>query len=825
MARGGFPLMAAVRLRARAELRNRWRAWLGLAMLIGLLGGLVTGLAAGARRTETAYQRLQQQSVPADLLVLDTSLLSPGSGADLEEAAHLEGVADAVLVDGLLAIGGRADGRALPAFAVAPFSTTDPALGSTVERRLLLEGRLPNPEAADEILVSYDAARRYDLAPGSVLELDMIDRDDLVTAFTPLLLDLDERVSGRDRTEVDIAEAGDARRYRFVVTGVETSAMDFPPVPGTLQPIVYVTPAFHERSGRHIGASPILLVRLDPGTSVAAYKADLERRSPGGHVIYTGGAEDRAVTVQRSIDLQAKALWFLAALVALASLMIVAQLLLRQAALESDERPALRALGMTPTQLLAMGVVRAAVMAAAAGLLLVVAAAAISPLFPLGTVAAAEPAPGFRADPMALVIGALAVALLTFSVSVLATRARIASETQAPSAGLSNGAARQDRWFRHLPLTLRLGGGLALDPGHGATAVPVRSTLAALSVAVGAAALALTVTASLDHLTETPRLYGWVWDVQIGGLGTPDISEPLTAGLLDNPAVENVAVGAIPQLEINGIRVDGYAVDDIQGNVSAALLEGRAPDTASEITLGTATLDDVGASVGDRVEVSSGDRTAMMRVVGRSVFPNLGDAGQLGRGARLTFAGLERVAPGSQRTMVLVDFEDTASASAEVANLRRALDVYPVYEDLRPNDLLNFGEGGTMAAAVALVLTAVVAATLVHVLVTATRRRRRDLAIVKTLGLSRRQISATVGWQATVLCTAALVIGVPLGMAAGRGAWALIAREAGFSAEPVMPGTALLALAGAVLVFANLVALGPAWLARRTPPAQVLRSE
>lgn len=817
--------MAAVRLRARAELRVRWRGWLGLALLIGLVGGLVTGLAAGARRTETAYQRLQEHSAPADLLVLDTSLLTPGTGIDLEEAAHLEGVVDSVLVHALLSVGGTADGRALPPFAVAAFSTSDRALGRTVERRLLLEGRLPNPEAPGEILVSYEAARRYDLGPGSIFELDMIESDRLVEAFTPLLVTLTDRVSGRDTSEVDLVEAGNARRYRFVVTGIETSAMDFPPVPGTLVPMVFPTPAFHERTGRHIGANPILLVRLDPDVSVPEYKADLERHNPGRPVVYSGGVDDRAVTVQRSIDLQAKGLWFLALLVALAAMMIVAQLLVRQVALESDEQPALRALGMTPAQLLAVGAVRAAAISGAAGLLVIVVAGAVSPLFPLGTAAAAEPTPGFRPDPSALVIGAFGVALLTFGVSVLATRARITRQTRPQPPRSAGGAVRRDGWFRHLPLTLRLGGRLALDPGRGRTAVPVRSTLASLSVAVGAAALALTVTASLDHLTDTPRLYGWVWDAQIGGVGSPDISEPLTAGLLDNPAVDNVGVGGIPQLEINGIRVDGYAVDDVQGSISAAVLDGRAPETAGEIALGTATLDDVGASVGDRVEVSTGDRAVRMRVVGRSVFPNLGDAGQLGRGARLTFAGLERVAPGSERTMVLVDFDDDASVSTEVANLRRALDVYPVYDDLRPTDLLNFGQGGTLTPAIAVVLSVVVAATLIHVLVTATRRRRRDLAIVKTLGLSRRQISATVAWQATVLCAAALLIGVPLGVAAGRAAWTLVAGQAGFPSVSVTPGAALLALMAAVLVFANLVALGPAWFARRTPPARILRSE
>jgi len=818
--------MAAILLRARAEMRARWRGWLAMALLIGLVGGLVTALAAGARRTETAYERLQQRSAPADLLVLDTDLLNPEARLDLGEAATLPGVADAVLVQALLAVGGAADGREIPAGAVAPFSTSGSELGRTVERKLLLEGRLPDPNATDEMLVSYDAARRYDLAPGSVLELDMVDSDQLLATLGPVFMGLADRLSGQDASSVDIAAAGGVRRYRFVVTGVETSAMDFPPVPGTLQPIVYPTPAFHEESGRHIVASPILLVRLDPDASVLAYKAELERRNPGRNVTYSGGVKDRAVTVQRSIGLQAQAVWFLAALVGLASATIVVQLLVRQVALESDEVPTLHALGMTPGQLLAVGAVRAAVIAGAAGAVVAVVAVALSPVFPLGTAAAAEPTPGLRADPAALVAGVVVVALLTFGISVLATRLRIVGVMRAgsPRQHRTEGE-RGGRWFRHLPLTLGLGSRLAFRSGRGRTAVPVRSTLASLSVAVGAAAFALTVIASLNHLTETPRLYGWVWDVQIGGVGTPDISGPLTEGLGENPAVRGVAVGAIPQLEINGVRVDAYAVDDVQGEVAVPLLEGRAPTRTDEIVLGTATLEDVGAALGDRVEVSTGQESVSMRVVGRGVFPSLGDAGQLGRGARLTFAGLEQVAPGSARTVALVDFEDDASVTAEAANLRRALGVYPLHEDLRPDDLLNLGEAGTLTWATGFVLASVVAATLIHVLVTAIRRRRRDLAIMKTMGLSRRQISATLAWQATVLTAAALLIGLTLGVAAGRAAWALIAREAGFAAEPVVPLPAVLALAGAVLLFANLVALGPAWFARRTPPARVLRPE
>ena len=61
--------MGAVWLRLRAELRQQWRAWLALAVLLGVIGGIALTAAAGARRTDTAYPRFLRQSNAADLLV------------------------------------------------------------------------------------------------------------------------------------------------------------------------------------------------------------------------------------------------------------------------------------------------------------------------------------------------------------------------------------------------------------------------------------------------------------------------------------------------------------------------------------------------------------------------------------------------------------------------------------------------------------------------------------------------------------------------------------------------------------------------------------
>jgi ABC-type lipoprotein release transport system permease subunit len=116
-------------------------------------------------------------------------------------------------------------------------------------------------------------------------------------------------------------------------------------------------------------------------------------------------------------------------------------------------------------------------------------------------------------------------------------------------------------------------------------------------------------------------------------------------------------------------------------------------------------------------------------------------------------------------------------------------------------------------------------ASVVHALVVAIRRRRRDLALLATFGFTRRQISATVVWQATTMALFGLLIGVPLGIAIGRVGWTALADNLGILPEPVIPLLALLALAVGAAVALNGAALVPARLAARLRPATVLRSE
>src|SRR5207237_10595708 len=97
-------------------------------------------------------------------------------------------------------------------------------------------------------------------------------------------------------------------------------------------------------------------------------------------------------------------------------------------------------------------------------------------------------------------------------------------------------------------------------------------------------------------------------------------------------------------------------------------------------------------------------------------------------------------------------------------------------------------------------------------MVTSVRRRRRDLAILKTIGFVRRQVSATVAWQATAIVTVSLVIGLPLGVAAGRWAWSGFANALGVVPESVVPLGVVAVTIPTALLLTNAIASVPGWL-------------
>src|SRR5207244_93667 len=114
-----------------------------------------------------------------------------------------------------------------------------------------------------------------------------------------------------------------------------------------------------------------------------------------------------------------------------------------------------------------------------------------------------------------------------------------------------------------------------------------------------------------------------------------------------------------------------------------------------------------------------------------------------------------RPPPGSAYFFVLVRFHSGTDVTADTARLRALLyrtGCPPRQCDqlgpLPPADIASYQRVVATPILLSALLGVLAAARMVHVLVTSIRRRRRDVAVLKTLGFSRRQVAATIAWQA-----------------------------------------------------------------------------
>jgi ABC-type lipoprotein release transport system permease subunit len=142
-----------------------------------------------------------------------------------------------------------------------------------------------------------------------------------------------------------------------------------------------------------------------------------------------------------------------------------------------------------------------------------------------------------------------------------------------------------------------------------------------------------------------------------------------------------------------------------------------------------------------------------------------------------------------------------------------------------PGEIVNYRSMSKTPLYLGLALAFGAIVALALTLITSVRRRRRDLALLKTLGFTRRQLAAVVSWQATIAVGIGTIVGVPVGIILGRALWNLFARDIHAVPEPTVPGLTIALIALGALVLANLVAAIPAQQAARTKTAVLLRAE
>ena len=143
----------------------------------------------------------------------------------------------------------------------------------------------------------------------------------------------------------------------------------------------------------------------------------------------------------------------------------------------------------------------------------------------------------------------------------------------------------------------------------------------------------------------------------------------------------------------------------------------------------------------------------------------------------------------------------------------------------RPAEIANYRTIGLTPALLVtgLVLGAIAALTLT--LVASVRQRRRDLALLKTIGFVRRQLAAAVAWQATTAGVVGIVVGIPLGVVVGRWLWDRFAEQINAVPYPTVSVPSVVLVALGTVLLANLVAVLPARSAARTSTAFMLRGE
>jgi ABC-type lipoprotein release transport system permease subunit len=794
----------------RGRSRQYWKSWLALSVLVAVAGGFVLAAAAAAHRTAAAFPGFTARH-GYDAIAY--------SGQPLPQLARVPNVKSVTPVP-------AAFGAARCASCHKPVDANNLLINEVPPRDLprmvtLLSGRMPRQSDPGEVLASFTLAQENGVRVGSVIRAQLASVAQL-------------RGGPADRSP--------AMNPALRVVGIVAAESEFPSGSSPHYDL-YATTAFATAVNHRAALQRTYYIRFTRG---AADMAGFDSRTRALNVYGSYDLDAAASAVESSIRPQVVGWYVLAALAALAALAVIAQAMARQAAAERADHPALSALGVRPRQLMAASLLRALMVGVAGAALAMLLAVLASPLTPVGEARIAVPSPGTMSfGPAILLPGALAVLAAVIAVAAWpAVRyARLLRSHPEPMAAPVVVAVGRAAARAGLPATALVGIRHALERGRNSQ--PVGTALLGTVMAVAALGATAVFGASLTHLVSSPALYGAPFQAYFASNGLPGsqqmVTGPLLASLRQDHAIRQITLGAFVEVNVNGQHVRTVVMTPVRGPALLSAVDGRLPRGDRDIMLGVATMRGIGAQLGKTVRVTVTDpagapHVASFRVIGRASL-NAGTGG-LGNGAVMTTSAFVKAQcpPGAgqaacQRSvrhdMPTVVLVRAAPGPAGQAALARHIRAYPDLSTrpAKPTVLINFGQSVNFPLLFGVALSLFGAATMLHLLLVSVGRRRRETGLLKSLGFVRRQVGAAVCWQATTVALVGIVVGAPIGIAAGRVLWRVFATNFGVVPVPVVPLLLLAVLAAAVLAAANVLAAGPALLAARSNPGQLLRAE
>jgi hypothetical protein len=837
--------------RFRATFRHRWGGYLSLVLLIGLVGGLAMGSIAGARRTQSSYPTFLASTNPSDLTVSAGQAGSQFSNqsALTTKIAHLPGVkhVESLLGPTNLPLGSDGTPRLGVANEVGIFGSLDGEFNNQ-DRLSVVQGRMADPNQPDEVVMTAGAAQILGVRVGEVVPMGFytnaqVQSPAFGTRSVAPRLRVQTRLVGIVVLDNQVVQDDVDRTFTFLVM-----------TPALIRKEIALSPA---------SATPVLYgLQLDHGSrDIPAVEREFINAVPPGST-YAFHVTSRVVAqVELAVKPESVALGAFGAIAALVALVLGIQAISRQLRGGDGDRQVLRALGAGPTVTAGDGLVGILIAVVLGSVLAVAVAIGLSPLAPLGPVHPVYPDSGIAFDWTVLGIG-LAVLAGALGVAAVALSYRAAPHRVARIRQVVTHSSRVCRSAEAagMPVASVMGVRFALEPGRGRTSVPVRSALLGTVLAVALVVATLTFASGLSTLVSHPPLYGWNWNY---ALNPSNDVPPLALKMLST----DHDVSAWTGVNDADAQIDGQTVPILLSSphpkVSPPILSGRDLGSNDQIVLGAATMSALRKHVGDTVTVTYGSPEnapvyvppTPLRIVGTATFPAIGfstfisDHTSMGTGALIP-TGVEP--PAFQRalrspdknlngpSLVFVRFRNGVSDATGRANLQRIANAanqvladdpngqgnnVTVLGVQRPAQIVNYRSVGATPVILAAGLAAGAIIALALTLVASVRHRRRDLALLKTLGFTQRQLTSAVAWQATVAAVVGMVVGVPIGIVLGRELWILFARNLDAVPDPTVPVLSVVLVALGALVFANLVAAIPGRIAGRTPTAMVLRAE
>jgi hypothetical protein len=775
----------------------------------------VLAAAAGARRGQSAFDRLWASTLPATVTVLANQ-----PGFDWNKVRTLPEVAS--LSEFPVTFGFSLD--CCPDVSTG-FPPIGPELTRTMERPAMEAGRLPNRGRADEIIASPQFLAANHKAIGDTVTLHLATPQQANDGF--------DGSTGPPR--------GPRVKARIVGVGRGAWFSANPDGPGQ-KGSVQASPALFDRYRANIigtnGEAYInALIRLKGGeAAIPAFRADLARVTGRSDIDVWNDREFFGGGIERTTRYEAACLLAFALAALVAALFLIGQSVARYTSATVADLQVLQAVGMTPRQAVASATAPPLLAAAAGSTLGVLAAIVASRWMPVGLASYYEPHPGISADWLILGPGWLLAPVLVAAGSAAAAALALTARHRQAVPRRSRVAAAAATAGLGVPVVV--GARFALEPGRGRAAVPVRPALLGAVAGILGVLAAFTFSAGVSDAAANPARFGQTFQLNtflgLNGHDFGPVSQVLRAVAAD-PDVTGVDDARIGGAQSGQVSVESFTDDPVGGKrVPVVLTGGRMPAAANEIVLAPTTAGDMHAGIGSAVKLTGSTVPRAMTVTGIGFVPE-GPHNEYDQGAWLTPGGFDRLFRGAHYafkfhigTVALRPGADTETVAHRLTAKAAAIKGGQAFS-FEPGLPLAQVQAVKDMAALPLVLSAFLAVLAVgavgHALSIAVRRRSHELAVLRALGLTRRQSRLVVVTQASLLAAIGILFGIPLGVALGRVLWHAAADMTPLAYEPPIALVALLLIAPLALLAANLLAAWPARRAARLHAAHILRTE